>query len=285
MSSNCTDSTNENYKLYWFDYFVSIGYITDSDLVNPYAPYGKCTQSLLWLTYLVNLVHFFVLSSGICYILNHHRNQSGFWWPFLTWISSVVFIVSSIILFIFRNLNLRLFSILIITVQLSTLIILWISIFIIIIHIFHIEYRYQRCLFLLIIILFLFEISCFIAQALITLHCLFNLKFITSFQDYSYWSAIIAAVGMIISTLLFDYIFMWCGKRKASPRINPAPINQSNINTNRATSPIDSVILEDFHQQPGSATYQLHANNNNQTRRFRIQPTNQQREMLENQMS
>lgn len=75
MGDNCTDSTNENYKLYWFNYFVSIGYITDSDLVNPYAPYGKCTRSLLWITYLINLIHFFLLSSGTLYILNHHRSK------------------------------------------------------------------------------------------------------------------------------------------------------------------------------------------------------------------
>ncbi|CAF1367947.1 unnamed protein product [Adineta ricciae] len=274
MSDNCTDSTNEYYKLYWFDYFVSIGYITDSDSVNPYAPYGKCTRSLLWLTYLINLIHFFLLSSGTLYILNHHRNRSGFWWPFITWMLSFIFIIASIILFIFRNLNTRLFPLLIIAVQLSTLIIQWISIFIVTIQAFHVEARYQRCLFIFIVVLLLLQAACFAAQALITLHCVFNLKFISTFLDYSYWSAIVAAACIIISTLLFDYIFIWCGKHKTSSRISPAPTAPLNLNPNRATSPIDPVILEDFHQQPGGADYQI-SSNSDRIRRFRIQPANQ----------
>ena len=59
MDSNCTDSTNENYKLYWFDYFVSIGYIDNSDLINLYAPYGKCTRSLLWVNLFNKYCSFF----------------------------------------------------------------------------------------------------------------------------------------------------------------------------------------------------------------------------------
>lgn len=72
---SCTDSTNENYKIYWFDYFVSIGYIDSSEVTNAYAPYGKCTTSLLWITYLINVIHFFILSSGTVYILNLHRSE------------------------------------------------------------------------------------------------------------------------------------------------------------------------------------------------------------------
>ena len=100
------------------------------------------------------------------------------------------FLVSRILIrFMFLNIqsldfNIQLFSILIIAIQLSTLIILWISIFIVIICTFDIQYRYQRCLFIFIIILFLIQICCFTAQALITLHCLFNLKFVSSFLDY-----------------------------------------------------------------------------------------------------
>ena len=78
MTSNCTDSSNEQYEIYWFDYFVSIGYIDNSDLVNLYAPYGKCTRTLLWITYLINIVHFFLLSSGILYVLILHRSKSNF---------------------------------------------------------------------------------------------------------------------------------------------------------------------------------------------------------------
>jgi hypothetical protein len=127
-------------------------------------------------------------------------DHSGFCWPFINWISSFAFLIASIVLFIFRSkwnlirflslidqsldLNIRLFSILIIASQLSTLIILWISIFVVITCTFKIEHRCQRCLFIFIIILFPIEICCFIAQALITLHCLFNLKFISSSLDY-----------------------------------------------------------------------------------------------------
>jgi hypothetical protein len=76
MSSNCTDTSNQQYELFWFDYFVTIGYIDSSDLVNPYAPYGKCTRSSLWITYLINLIHFFLLSSGVLYLLSIHQGKS-----------------------------------------------------------------------------------------------------------------------------------------------------------------------------------------------------------------
>jgi hypothetical protein len=74
MSDNCTDSSNEEYEIYWFNYFVSIGYIDNSDSVNLYAPYGKCTRSSLWITYLINIIHFFVLSSGVLYLLSVYRS-------------------------------------------------------------------------------------------------------------------------------------------------------------------------------------------------------------------
>ena len=61
-----------------------------------------------------------------------------------------------------------------------------------------------------------------------------------------------------------------------STRVNSVPINQPNENENRATSPVDSTILEDFHRQPEAALHQVY-NNNNRTRRFRIQPTNQRK--------
>jgi hypothetical protein len=119
MSSNCTDTSNQQYELFWFDYFVTIGYIDSSDLVNPYAPYGKCTRSSLWITYLINLIHFFLLSSGVLYLLSIHQgkskefqnrfnvffsslvvDRSGLWWPFITWISSFIFLLAAIILFV-----------------------------------------------------------------------------------------------------------------------------------------------------------------------------------------
>ncbi|CAF0778595.1 unnamed protein product [Rotaria sp. Silwood1] len=212
MSSSCTDTSNEQYKIFWLDYFISIGYIDSSSSYNPYAPYGKCTTSLLWITYLINLVHFFLLSSGILYLFNFHQNKTGFWWPFITWILAFVFLIVSIIFFIIWNLNTNLFSILIIAFQLSTVIILWISIFVVVPFAFTIEYRYQRCLFLSLILLFLIQIGCLIIQTLFTLHCLFNLKFVSTSLDYAYWSAIIAAIGTISSTLLLDHIFMWCRK-------------------------------------------------------------------------
>ena len=83
------------------------------------------------------------------------------------------------------DLNTRLFPLLIIAVQLSTLIIQWISIFIVTIQALHMDARYQRCLFIFIVVLLLLQAACFAAQALITLHCVFNLKFISTFLDYS----------------------------------------------------------------------------------------------------
>ena len=64
------------------------------------------------------------------------------------------------------------------------------------------------------------------------------------------------------------------GQYKTSSRITPAPIVSPTANPDRATSPIDPVILEDFHQQPGGAEYQI-SRNPDRTRRFRIQPANQ----------
>ncbi len=81
--------------------------------------------------------------------------------------------------------HVTLFSILIITFQLSALIILSISICIVLMFTFAIEFRYQRCLFFFIIILLLIQIGCFTGQALITLHCVFNLKFTSISLDYS----------------------------------------------------------------------------------------------------
>lgn len=73
MANNCTDSSNAVYRAYWFDYFVSSGYLTGS--MNEYAPYGQCTRSLLWVTYLINVVHFCLLSSGILYISSRHQRE------------------------------------------------------------------------------------------------------------------------------------------------------------------------------------------------------------------
>lgn len=75
MSSNCEDSSNQQYQLFWFNYFVSIGYIDNSDLVNLYAPYGKCTRGSLWITYLINIIHFFLLSTGVLYLLAIYRSE------------------------------------------------------------------------------------------------------------------------------------------------------------------------------------------------------------------
>ena len=188
--------------------------------------------------------------------------------------------------------------------------ILWISIFMIVIFTFTIEHRYQKWLFVFVIILLLLHIGCIIAQALITLHCLFNLKFISSTLDYSKesscfvrhstfalasgsWSAIAAAAGTVVSTVLLDCIFMWPRKcrslaeciahfsgwkylegRVVSSRINPLPtVDHSE---NRATSPVDSVILQDFHRHPEAAAHQVYSNTN-RTRHFRILPTNERR--------
>lgn len=75
MTDNCTVTSNEDYVIFWFDYFVSIGYIDSSDVVNAYAPYGKCTRTSLWITYLINVIHFFLLSSGVLYLLSLHRSK------------------------------------------------------------------------------------------------------------------------------------------------------------------------------------------------------------------
>ena len=69
--------------------------------------------------------------------------------------------------------------------QITALMILSASLFAVIKTIYTIECRYQRCLFFFIIILFIMQIGCFTGQILITLHCLFNLKFISIFLDYS----------------------------------------------------------------------------------------------------
>ena len=75
MAANCKDSSNQDYQTFWFDYFISTGYIDNAAVVNAYAPYGKCTRSFLWITYLVNVLHFFLLSSGILYLLQMHRRE------------------------------------------------------------------------------------------------------------------------------------------------------------------------------------------------------------------
>jgi hypothetical protein len=48
---------------------------------------------------------------------------------------------------------------------------------------------------------------------------------------------------------------------------------QQNENENRATSPVDPKILEDFRCRPEAGLYQG-SNNNDRTRLFRIQPAN-----------
>jgi len=133
------------------------------------------------------------------------------------------------------DLSVKLFSILIIAFEIAGLLILTVSLFAVIQSVFNIEYRYQRCLFSFIIILFVLQIGCFTAQIIITLHCLFNLKFVSMTLDYSksfkvisrentitncfvcffllgYLSAIIAAIGTTISSLLLDHFFLWIRK-------------------------------------------------------------------------
>ncbi|CAF0984843.1 unnamed protein product [Rotaria sordida] len=271
MSTTCTDTSNEEYQNFWLDYFISIGYIDSSGSYNSHAPYGKCTSSLLWITYLINLVHFFLLSSGILYLFSFHQNKSGNWWPFMTWILSFICLIIAIIFFILWNLNINVFSILIIAFQLSTLIILWISIFIVFPFAFTIEYRYQRCLFLSLILLLLIQIGCLIIQTLITLHCIFNLKFVSTSLDYGYWSAIIAAIGTIVSTLLLDHIFIWCRNQQGPTRVSPVSPNQS---IHRPTSPLDPAVLADFQRHSEARLHHIYSNKDG-TRHFRIIPGKQ----------
>ncbi|CAF4438838.1 unnamed protein product, partial [Rotaria magnacalcarata] len=231
---SCTDSTNTAYQIFWYDYFLSTGYIESTTNYN--APYGICTGSLLWITYLVNLIHFFILSSGTLYLINFHRDKAGFWWPFLTWIISVVLLVISIIFFIIRYLSFNIFSILIIAFQLAIVTILWFSIFIIVAFTFKVENRYQRCLLLYVIILCVVQVGCVQLQALFTLHCIYNIKFPSTTLDYGYWSAIIAAIGTIDSALLLIHAFMWClGQQQPqrSTRVNPGSMTQATDNRNR----------------------------------------------------
>ncbi|CAF3343398.1 unnamed protein product [Rotaria socialis] len=296
---SCTDSTDTTYQIFWYDYFVSTGYIDTTTNYN--APYGICTGSLLWITYLVNLIHFFILSSGTLYLINFHRDKTGFWWPFLTWTISVVFLVISIILFIIRYLSFNIFSILIIAFQLALVTILWFSIFIIVAFNFKVEYRYQRCLLLFVILLCVIQVGCVQLQALFTLHCIYNIKFPSTTLDYGYWSAIIAAIGTIDSALLLIHAFMWCRQQQPqrSTRVNPGSLTQATDNRNRAastirpmdarkrpsspvvhneridrvTSPIDSTILREFHRQPHVSPNHIYSNAG-RTRRFHIQLNN-----------
>lgn len=132
------------------------------------------------------------------------------------------------------DINIKVFSILVIACQLVALIILSFSIFAVIKVLFIRECRYQRLLFLFVIILLILQIGCFAGQILITLHCLFNLKFVSLSLDYSkktkslfsiernqlqlsalhsgHFSAILAAIGAMISTILIDHMFVWYRK-------------------------------------------------------------------------
>ena len=174
-------------------------------------------------------------------------DRSGLWWPFITWISSFLFLIAAIVLYVLLSkvtellipnigfslldLNVTVFSILIIGFQIAGLIILSISIFAVVKVIFAVEYRYQKLLIFFMFVLLLFQVGCCIGQVIITLHCRFNLKFAAIALDYSrrrsellfdetgnflffqgYLSAILAAIGAIVSTLLLDHIFMWCSK-------------------------------------------------------------------------
>jgi hypothetical protein len=64
-----------------------------------------------------------------------------------------------------------------------------------------------------------------------------------------------------------------------SPRVHPAAIAPQGESESRSTSPVDSVILEDFHRQPEASLHYVY-NHSGGTRRFRIQPT--KRRMLFN---
>lgn len=55
-------------------------------------------------------------------------------------------------------------------------------------------------------------------------------------------------------------------------KVSPSPICQQNKCENRTTSPIDTVILEDFHRRSGESLFHVY-DNNDQTRHFHIQPT------------
>ena len=91
------------------------------------------------------------------------------------------------------------------------------------------EYRYQRCLAVAIVLLLVLQICAIAVQALLTLHCLFNLKLISTPLDYSkasrldrvrveialsigYWSGIVAGAGTVVSSLLLDLLFIWSRK-------------------------------------------------------------------------
>ena len=92
---------------------------------------------------------------------------------------------SILIEFYFIDVSVTIFTILIIAFQIAGLIILTIAIFIIVKVIFAIEHRYQKLLYFFMIILLLIQTGGFAGQCIITLHCLFNLKFASIALDYS----------------------------------------------------------------------------------------------------
>ena len=124
------------------------------------------------------------------------------------------------------DVNSTIFAVLVITFQLSTLIILWCSIFVVVLCTFAMQYRYQRCSAVAVVLLMVLQIGAIAAQALLTLHCLFNLKLVSTPLDYSkasryeqscvknaltigYWSGIVAGAGTVFSSLLLDLLFIW----------------------------------------------------------------------------
>lgn len=83
------------------------------------------------------------------------------------------------------DLSVTVFTILIIAFQIAALIILTIAVFIVVKVVFAIENRYQKILYFFMIIFLLLQTGCLIGQVIITLHCLFNLKFVSISLDYS----------------------------------------------------------------------------------------------------
>ncbi len=66
---------------------------------------------------------------------------------------------------------------------------------------------------------------------------------------------------------------MKIGQGNVSSRVHPGSTASQSEHESRSTSPLDSVILDDFNRQP-EGTLNYMCSNSGGTRRFRIQPVN-----------
>lgn len=127
--------------------------------------------------------------------------------------------------------SIKVLSVVIITLQLAIIINLWFTIVVPVAFTFKMENGHLLFFRIFILFLSVIQVGCIELQALFTLHCVYNIKFPLTDLDYSkklteiklittriiflllgYWSAIIAAIGTIASTILLDEVFVWCRK-------------------------------------------------------------------------